>query len=166
MQVYNQTRDAPLIMCLKSFPHAPDDDSVEAFERLMSTWNGFMTNDGLARLQSEAAAIYRYHRQRVDETKKRASYVRIAGYAVPIVNAPYYLASDVAGELAQESESQIGAVFWVNIDGSVTFSLRSRKGGPDVGSIASAFGGGGHPGAAGFKYESLGSFYRTLGTRR
>lgn len=74
--------------------------------------------------------------------------------AVPVVNAPYYLVSDVAGELAQDAPDGIAAGWWYNKDGSATFSLRSR-GDVDVGELATHYGGGGHPGAAGFRVASL-----------
>lgn len=71
----------------------------------------------------------------------------IGGYDVPVVNAPLFWASDIAGRLA-ESEP-FGAVYTDLPDGRV-FSLRSR-GDVDVSKIAVQYGGGGHAKAAGFK---------------
>lgn len=145
------TRDAPLIIALRSYPHAPRNDSREALDELMKTWGGFMTDEGLAKLRADGAAIFRYYRARVDETKPHATTMTLGEYEnVPVVNAPFYLASDVAGELAQDAPDGIAAVWWQNKDGSKTYSLRSR-GDVDVGVLATQFGGGGHPGAAGFK---------------
>lgn len=82
----------------------------------------------------------------------RAERVRLAGYAdVPCVNSSYEFASEVAGELAADAECGWAFVWWRNSDGTYTTSLRSRDGGPHVGEIATQFGGGGHPGAAGFR---------------
>ena len=146
-------RDAELIMALRSYHHAPEDDSHGAWHNLMVQWSWLMSDEGLARLRGDGRAIHRYYRQRVDETKQHAAPMNIGRFAdVPIVNAPYYLASDVAGELAQSAPDGIGACWWRNSDGSVTFSLRSR-GDVDVGVLAAEFGGGGHPGAAGFKVK-------------
>lgn len=147
-------RDAPTIMALRSYPHKPEDDTQWAWDELMTVWDGLMTINGLRRLREDGVAIYRYYRARVDETKPHAVVRNIGGFEVPTVNAPYYLASDVAGELAETAKHGIGAVWWQNKDGSVTFSLRSR-GDYSVGDLAVNFGGGGHPGAAGFRIDSL-----------
>lgn len=144
-------RDAQLIMALRSYPHKPVDESREAFTTLMVHWDWLMSDEGLSSLHQDGFAIHRYYRQRVDETKLHAAPMTIGRFKdVPVVNGPYYLASDVAGELAKESPNGIAAVWWRNKGGDVTFSLRS-KGEVDAGILATEFGGGGHPGAAGFK---------------
>lgn len=148
------SRDPELIMSLRSQPHRPANDEAASWRQLMRHWDYMMTPQGTLELMTDGAAIHRYYRQRVDETKPHASPMRIGGYVVPAVNAPYYLASDVAGELAQDSACGIGAVWWRNSDGGVTFSLRSR-GDVDVGVLATEYGGGGHAGAAGFKASGL-----------
>lgn len=149
------TRDAPTIMALRSYPHRPADESQWAWDELMTVWDGLMTVNGLRRLREDGLAIHRYYRQRVDETKPHAAPMTIGEYRdVPVVNAPYYLASDVAGELAEDADVGIAACWWRNRDGSVTFSLRSC-GGVDVAALAEQFGGGGHAGAAGFRVASL-----------
>lgn len=147
-------RDAATILALRSYPHRPDDDTELEWVVLMTTWNYLMSIQGFRQLLEEGVSIYRYYRARVDETKPHASLMTIGPYDdIPVVNAPYYLASDVAGELAQVSKSGIAAVWWKNKDGSITFSLRSR-GEVDVSDLAVSFGGGGHPGAAGFKMSA------------
>ena len=149
-------RNAELIMALRSYPHKPQEDTKEAFTSLMRHWSWLMTDEGFAALRRDGVAIHRYYRQRVEETKPHAAPMTIGRFRdVPVVNAPYSLASDVAGELAETAPDGIGAVWWQNRDGSITFSLRSR-GDVDVGLLASEYGGGGHPGAAGFKINSLG----------
>ncbi|MFV2058527.1 MAG: DHHA1 domain-containing protein [Thiohalomonadales bacterium] len=99
-------------------------------------------------LERNGITLLRMQRKRVDETKKHAWMENIGGYDVPIVNAPYYLASDVAGELSDGHP--FAAVYWESED-SKTYSLRSREGGLDVSEIAEKLGGGGHKRAAGFK---------------
>lgn len=152
---FTPDRDAATIMALRSYAHKPDDDTVTAWQRLMIWWDWLMTDEGFNALSSDGQAIHRYYRARVEETKPHAAPVDIGEYkGVPVVNAPFYLASDVAGELAVNAPDGIAAVWWLNKDGSVTFSLRSR-GEVDVGKLATSFGGGGHPGAAGFRMDSL-----------
>jgi len=102
-------------------------------------------------LAMAGAEIRRYYRQRVEETKLHAYPVTMDEFTVLVVNAPYYLASDVAGEIAESADNGLAAAWWMNKDGAVTVSLRSR-GAVDVGKLAVRFGGGGHPGAAGFRH--------------
>lgn len=72
----------------------------------------------------------------------------IGGHRVPVVNLPYFMASEAAGQLAEGAP--FAAAYYDKGDARV-FSLRSRKGGVDVAEIAKAYGGGGHAGAAGFQ---------------
>lgn len=85
----------------------------------------------------------------VDQVKPHARMSLLDVYTVPVVNAGSYCVSDLVGELA---EGHSFAAAWVEAeDGNILYSLRSREGGVDVSTIAKAFGGGGHRGAAGFK---------------
>ncbi len=70
----------------------------------------------------------------------------IAGHAVPVCNAPYFHASDVAHQLA--SGEAFAATYHI-VNDRVTFSLRSQSS-VDVAEIAESFGGGGHKKASGF----------------
>lgn len=71
----------------------------------------------------------------------------IAGYFVPIVNCPYEFASDI-GNIICEGHP-FGATYFDSSNGR-EFSLRSKEGGIKVNDVATIFGGGGHPRAAGF----------------
>lgn len=104
------------------------------------------------------AAIHGYVLQRIREVVKATVegdlFTVSGGQAheckVPFVNIPHFLASEVAGLLAERHPSGIGVGWWYRSDGKVTLSLRSRgKDGPDVSQIAVWLGGGGHHGAAG-----------------
>ena len=134
-----------IIMALRSYPHAPGEGGYPA---LFRQWDGMMSDPD--RLRAEGEGIWRYYRQRVDETKAHAALRELDGVMAPMVNAPFFLASEVAGELAQDAEAGWAAAWWENADGSRTYSLRSR-GEVDVSEIAKRHGGGGHAGAAGFK---------------
>jgi hypothetical protein len=75
----------------------------------------------------------------------------IGGHKVPVCNAPYFWASEIAGALA---DGQPFAATYMDLeDGTRQFSLRSREGGIEVHEIAKEYGGGGHPHAAGFTAE-------------
>jgi hypothetical protein len=105
--------------------------------------------DGLATLVEAGAAILRQHDKFCREliaVGKRT--MVIGGHSVPVVNAPYFMASDMAGQMA---EGQPFAATWFENDkGERVFSLRSREGGVDVSTIAAGYDGGGHAQAAGF----------------
>ena len=85
--------------------------------------------------------------------KKNSTLFNICGYTVPVVNAPHFMSSEVAGELSDGHP--FAASYSIGANGKITYSLRSRDGGIDVSEIATAFGGGGHAQAAGFTSSTL-----------
>jgi oligoribonuclease NrnB/cAMP/cGMP phosphodiesterase (DHH superfamily) len=99
-------------------------------------------------LRKEGETINRFRRQLIEQYKKRAVISSIAGYQVPVVNAPHAIISELLGELAMEHPFAVG---FQDHGNKRSWSLRSRKeGGEDVAKIAEMFGGGGHRNAAGF----------------
>ena len=146
----NLPNNDKIIMALRSHP--------QKFE----VWDQLMADDSLEGLRQDGEAIHRYYRTLADEAKRRARRMMLGGYYVPCVNAPHYLASEVAGELFAEAQDVEGeppppfaACYWINSDGETTFSLRS-DGHFDVGDFAEReFGGGGHKGAAGFRVNKM-----------
>jgi uncharacterized protein len=134
------TRD--IQACIFSYPY-----EFELWERLFS--------GDLDKLKKEGAAINRKHFKDIKELIKSAGYrTCIAGYDVPVLNAPYFFKSD-AGQLMSEGEA-FAACYWDTKDGRV-YSLRSSDDGLDVSEISMLFGGGGHAKAAGFRlpYDNL-----------
>jgi len=94
-----------------------------------------------------------HHNWCVDQFVSMAIKGLIGEYEVPMANAPYWFASDVAGKLAEDAP--FAATFFKR-DERVSVSLRSRGAkGLDVGNIAKAYGGGGHANAAGFQVDNL-----------
>jgi uncharacterized protein len=104
--------------------------------------------DGPSPLIKEGVAIQRYFRTLVEATKKHAFRRKVGDHIVPVVNASLFLASEVAGELAQ---GEPFAAMYAETADNVIWSLRSRApDGLDVSEIARKWGGGGHRHAAGF----------------
>jgi c-di-AMP phosphodiesterase-like protein len=95
-------------------------------------------------------SIQRYYRLRVEELKRSAYPARLGGADCVIANAPYFAASEVAGEIADQTG--FGACYFEAEGGRYQYSLRSR-GDFDVSAIARQFGGGGHKAAAGFSVD-------------
>ncbi len=118
-----------------------------------NVWDGMVldcdTVAGFESMVRQGAAIERKHHKDVKELlfQTRRSMV-IGGYAVPVANMPYTMASDAAGILA--IDHPFAATYYDALDGR-RFSLRSRGDqAVDVSMIASQYGGGGHRNAAGF----------------
>ena len=114
-------------------------------------WDDLMTTDTKI-LKQEGEAIERKHFKDINEFIDAASYrMEIAGYNVPVLNAPYFWSSD-AGHIMGKDEP-FAACYWDTPDGRV-FSLRSSENGIDVSEIAKKFGGGGHKHAAGYRIKT------------
>lgn len=104
--------------------------------------------ESLATLRAEGVTLNRYRRQLIEQYKRRAVIGKVAGYEVPVVNAPHVIISELLGELAMEYPFAAG---YQDKGPKRSWSLRSRRdGGEDVAKIAERFGGGGHRNAAGF----------------
>lgn len=101
---------------------------------------GLMVSEGAAILRAQDKLV----RQIIDTSRRR---MRIGGHNVPVAPAPYALASDTAGTMA---EGEPFAATYCDTPKGRAFSLRSRGDGIDVSQIAQTYGGGGHRGAAGF----------------
>lgn len=128
--------------CLFSYPY-----DFEIWEKLLDS--------DPQELRAEGEVISRKQTKDILEFIEGAAYrATIAGYDVPILNAPYFWSSE-AGHILGKDEP-FAACYWDTPSGRV-FSLRSAEDGVDVSEIAVKFGGGGHKHAAGFKinYENL-----------
>lgn len=102
----------------------------------------------------QGRAIGRYKARQVEECVKNARSIELAGERVLAVNCTVLnLLSQCAGVLAKGRA--FGVAYWRRGDGLWIYSLRSDDDGLDVSEIARAFGGGGHPHAAGFQSERL-----------
>lgn len=129
-------------------------------------WSEIVARDPL-RMIAEGEVIQRYQRKLVEEFKAKAYEAEITYHDSPgsnliitqrlhVVNAPKVLASEIAGELAVRSihagtandtpVDGLAAVFYETSPGRWEYSLR----GDGAREVAEAFGGGGHPKAAGF----------------
>lgn len=122
--------------------------ALRSYPQDFATWDRLVQN-GAAALIQEGHGIQRYYRLRVEELKRSAYRARLSGHSCWIANAPYFVASEVAGELAERPDTDFGACYFEAEEGRYQYSLRSR-GDFDVSAIARLFGGGGHKGAAGF----------------
>lgn len=105
------------------------------------------SEERLAALRAEGVTLNRYRRQIIEQYKGRAVIGKVAGYAVPVVNAPHVIISELLGELAEGHPFAAG---YQDKGNKRSWSLRSSRDGEDVAKVAERFGGGGHRNAAGF----------------
>jgi oligoribonuclease NrnB/cAMP/cGMP phosphodiesterase (DHH superfamily) len=124
--------------------------ALRSYPQDFSTWDGLMAR-GAESLIDEGKSIQRYYRLRVEELKRSAYAARLGQDRCRISNAPYFAASEVAGELADDGV--FGACYFEAEQGRFQYSLRSR-GELDVSVIAKRYGGGGHKNAAGFTVDA------------
>lgn len=121
--------------------------ALRSYPQDFAVWDGLIAA-GPELLIEEGSSIQRYYRLRVEELKRHAYKASLGGSDCWISNAPYFAASEVAGELCAFG-GEFGACYFEVERGRFQYSLRSR-GDFDVSAIARQFGGGGHKNAAGF----------------
>lgn len=126
--------------------------ALRSYPQEFEVWDD-LVRAGAVALIREGHGIQRYYRLRVDELKKSAYPATLSGHEILVSNAPYFAASEVAGELAEGRP--FGASYFEVQAGKYQYSLRSRDNGVDVSEIAKQFGGGGHRNAAGFTVSAL-----------
>lgn len=135
----------------KQLPHGDEFTiALRSYPQDFDSWDQ-LVEIGPSLLIDEGSAIQRYYRLRVEELKRSAYPAVIAGVPCYIANAPYFAASEVAGELGERNLA-FGACYFEVSQGRWQYSLRSSK--IDVGAFARQFGGGGHAGAAGFTVDA------------
>ena len=111
-------------------------------------WESLLLDIDPQTLREEGRAIERKHAKDLRELiASAASRTVIAGYDVPVLNAPFMFSSD-AGNILGAGEPF--AACYSDSPKGRAYSLRSAADGVDVSLIASKFGGGGHKHAAGF----------------
>ncbi|MDE2258886.1 MAG: phosphoesterase [Betaproteobacteria bacterium] len=112
-----------------------------------ATWDSlYLDTDHLI---AEGKAILRMKEKAVKEMADRSVIGNVGGYMVPIVNATIFF-SEVGEELCiRHPDKPFAAYYFDREDNRRQWGLRSR-GDFDCSAVAKSYGGGGHPGAAGF----------------
>lgn len=117
-----------------------------------AVWDRLMRGD-LYHLFQEGESILRAQNKTLRELIEHAAgRDLVGGYLVPVLNAPYHLATD-AGALLSRGEL-FAATWYEDGAGMRHYSLRSDRDTPEalnVAIIARSYGGGGHRHAAGFR---------------
>jgi oligoribonuclease NrnB/cAMP/cGMP phosphodiesterase (DHH superfamily) len=125
--------------------------SIFSYAYDFETWDDLSYKAKTGSLDKEGEAIERKHFKDITELMPQTQVMLyICGEKVPAYNLPYTMSSDVGNIAAAKPDHSYGVCFWFNKQ-EVQFSLRSIGNKQDVSLIASAYGGGGHRNAAGFK---------------
>lgn len=143
--LFNLEGTREICSALTSYPH-----DFKLWDRLMSS-----NEQDIGSLKHEGEAIERkLHKDIKQLIASGVRRMRIAGYDVPVLNAPAAYVSD-AGHIMSLGEP-FAACYWDHADGR-SFSLRSNGqddvSSIDVAEVAKKYGGGGHKNAAGFTVE-------------
>jgi len=124
--------------------------AVVSYPMDFKLWKSWLKDDNsLDQLKQEGKVLNRERNKLIQKYKKRARTGEIAGYTIPIVNAPSSIASDLLQEL---SENKAFAASYEDREDRRVWQLRSSgEQGLDVSIIAGKYGGGGHKRASGFR---------------
>lgn len=105
--------------------------------------------DSLDTVIFEGIAILRFQSQQVSMMADNAWWTVLGGHRVPVTNATVFF-SEVGEELCRRHPDAPFAAYYLDrADGKRQWGLRSR-GDFDCSAVAKQYGGGGHPGAAGW----------------
>ena len=131
-----------------------------SYPRMFKTWEQLFQR-GMPRLREEGSAILRYQETLVRSAVTHPGRVKILEYEVPAVNTNGgFLLSEIVGALAADhQDAPFAAGFFMLPGGATVYSLRAH-GNFDVSAVAKKMGGGGHPGAAGFKVGAPFPFWK------
>ena len=118
------------------------------------TWDSIArdleTAEGRLGAVEAGKAVLRSREQDVREIAQSAHIGQVGEHLVPVVNSPI-MQSEIGEYLVNaHPESPFAAIYFDVSPAVRKWSLRSRSNGFDVSRLAKQFGGGGHPGAAGF----------------
>ncbi len=128
--------------------------AVISYPMEFKLWKSWLADDTtLDKLKQEGIVLNREKLRLIKKYEKRVRFGEIAGFVIPIVNAPAGIASDLLHKL---SINQPFAASYEDRKDRCVWQLRSSgEQGLDVSEIATLYGGGGHKRASGFSTEIM-----------
>jgi hypothetical protein len=121
--------------------------ALDTYDMRFEVWDTLSVD----RLAVAGEYMVTYYSSIIGDMVDKAELMQLDGHVVPVINAPYFMASDLGNILA--GGYPFAVVYSVDSRG-VRYSLRSVAGGLDVSEIAKSHGGGGHFHAAGFQTKT------------
>lgn len=130
-------------------------EALRTYPMSFDVWHDLMTGESLGALAREGYGIRRYIESRMLSLCNDARAANIGGHIVPVVNAPYFLASELGNYLVNKyPKAPFAATYRDRGDGRRDWSLRSLDDRLDVNAVAREIGiGGGHRNAAGMSEQ-------------
>ena len=122
-------------------------------------WN--YANRNIHEIINDGAAIERKHHKDIEEMLAQTMFMGTTVMngkvlKVACANLPYIYSSDAGHKMLEMwPHVDFAACWYQKTDGSLSFSLRSRKDGFNVAKLAEFYGGGGHPAAAGCTFTKF-----------
>jgi len=128
---------------------------LDTFDKNFETWSKLaeeLEDENTRRKYIEQGKLIQKYENKVieDIVGSNKEIVIFEGHEIYAVNAPHFFASQMGNFLCKEKPPL--AVVWHWSEGKIAVSLRS-DGSVDVSEIAKKYGGGGHKGAAGFRFD-------------
>lgn len=128
--------------------------AIMSYPMTLELWSDWLIDDlSLEDLHAEGLILERQTNRQIQHYKNKARMGKIAGYTIPVVNAPASIGSEL---LHQLSDGHPFAAAYEDKPDRRAWQLRS--GGEhaiDVSEIARLFGGGGHKNASGFRTNNF-----------
>lgn len=121
--------------------------ALDTYDMRFEVWDSLSVD----KLAAAGEHMVTYYSSIIGDMVEKAELMTLDGHVVPVINAPYFMASDLGNILA--TGYPFAVVYSVDSRG-VRYSLRSVPGGLDVSEIAKSYGGGGHFHAAGFETKT------------
>ena len=128
---------------------------IGASQRNLAAWHDldqFLFHHAADAVQL-GGAILRRDETLVAQMIENVIFYDIAGHRVPVVNASVLFGEIGEALLRAHPEAQIAGYYFNRGDGFQQWGLRSRSG-VDCSATAKVFGGGGHPQASGFQFQT------------
>jgi len=128
---------------------------LDTFNKNFETWGELAEEledeDARRKYIEQGRLIQKYENKIIEDIiNSNKEIVVFEGHEIYAVNAPHFFASQMGNFLCKEKPPF--AVVWQWSNNKISVSLRS-DGSVDVSEIAKKYGGGGHKGAAGFKFD-------------
>jgi oligoribonuclease NrnB/cAMP/cGMP phosphodiesterase (DHH superfamily) len=128
--------------------------AVYSYPKDFATWTQLMKRP-ISELVEEGRTLLRAQRNQIASLIQDPRGATILDHYIPVVNAPYFLASDVGHFLLEKyPEAPFAGSYRENGKGERHWSIRSEDSRLSVKDIAVAMGGGGHRNAGGFMQNS------------
>lgn len=119
-------------------------------EQTLEGYDNYTREDYLSMIAQGFTLLRKKQAQIKSHVDNDIAMIKFEDYYIPLLNVPRYMTSAVGEAL---SDKYPFVLMYFEREGIRRYSLRGRKGCPDLSLLAQKYGGNGHPTAAGFKVK-------------